>query len=337
MKKSKVADAIYELVGRMLGRDRIRSIARMLDMAGINVVPEMFAGFVITTTLVLAVSAYMVVHGIFPQYDIVAGFIVLIGLPLLIYSLIMLRTDARRVEVENALPDFLQLAASNVRAGMPIDRALWFAARPEFGLLSREVEIVAKRTFGGEPFAQSLQRLSTRFQSRILERTVNLIIDGMASGGEMAEILERTALDIREMQLLRKDISAMMVMYVIFILFASVIGAPILYALSYQLIRIIDFIWGQILLQNPRGLPAVGMVFLTPSKPGVSGDDFFIFAIISSCITMVFAALIIASITTGNKRNGIKYIPIFIIAGLIIFFLVTVIFSYMFSGMLVST
>ena len=41
------------------------------------------------------------------------------------------------------LADFLGLTSSNISAGMPIDRALWFAVRPKFGILAREIEEVA--------------------------------------------------------------------------------------------------------------------------------------------------------------------------------------------------
>ena len=62
----------------------------------------------------------------------------------------------RKVKVEAVLADFLQLTSANVRAGMTIDKALWFAIRPRFGILAKEIEQVAKETMTGKPLEVAL-------------------------------------------------------------------------------------------------------------------------------------------------------------------------------------
>lgn len=71
----------------------------------------------------------------------------------------------------------------------------------------------------------------------------------------MATLLDKCAWDARQVQILHKEISEMMLMYVIFIVFASCIGAPMLYGLSYQLISATNNIWADINIQNPQGFP----------------------------------------------------------------------------------
>ena len=82
--------------------------------------------------------------------------------------------------------------------------------------------------------------LSMRFDSKALRRSISLIKQGIASGGEMAQILERTAEDSRAMQILAKEIYASLLMYVIFIVFAAAIGTPFLFAVSTKLISILE-------------------------------------------------------------------------------------------------
>jgi pilus assembly protein TadC len=53
----------------------------------------------------------------------------------------------RTKEIEEVLPEFLQLTSANISAGMTIDRALWFAVRPKFGVLAKEIEEVAKKYY----------------------------------------------------------------------------------------------------------------------------------------------------------------------------------------------
>lgn len=321
-------------IGRLLPRSSIMGIAKTLGMAGVDMRPEAFVGTVMVLCAIVPLVSFFIINPFLPKYSVIVSICLIFVTLGIVYAWLLLRIDDRRSKVENILPEFLQLSSANVRAGMPIDRALWFAARPEFGLLSQEVEMVTKRTFSGEPFVEAIRRLGTRFQSKTLERTINLLVEGMAAGGEVAALLEKTGQDIRNLQLLHKEIAGMMLMYIIFIIFASVVGAPLLYALSNQLIHITNVIWDRVLEQNPEGLPTGGMMFLSPQPPGVSSQDFFTFSLLSTIITTAIASLIIAVIQTGNSANGLRIMPFITAAGLSVFFLTNFILSSVFSGIL---
>ncbi|MEM3030284.1 MAG: type II secretion system F family protein [Candidatus Micrarchaeia archaeon] len=347
----------FAAVGRLLPRSRVRQIEEALGAAGLDVPAESAAGFVMLSSILVSVLAFFsilqflprtvpelgrLLMALSPSLSATAGtlsVVILLLACLLIFSgiiillayvFLLLRIDARKRVVELYLPDFLQLAAANVRAGMPVDQSLWYAARPEFGLLSQEVELAAKRTFGGEPFAASLDKLAARFNSKYLTRTIVLIKQGMASGGEMGEILERTGIDIKNLQILYKEVSASMLMYIIFIAFASLAGAPFLYAVSYKLVSVLEFIWAQ--LPPLKGLPSVGL--LTPSAPTISSGDFLVFAIAASLLTSLSAALIISIIQTGSKRAGFKLLPVFIFTTLLVFGLILFLLDIWFAGLL---
>ncbi len=311
----------YETVGRFVPRGLLSDLGESLIMAGMDVSPESFSGMALLACIgVAALSLALSGASGLPGYavallPIAAAGIVALGA----YLLIILRIESRKNQVEASLPDFLHIASSNVRAGMPLDQALWFAARPEFGLLSQEIELVAKRTFGGESLSQTLERLSFRFDSQLLKRTVRLISHGASSGAEMAGILEDTANDVRRIQLMRKDITAGMLMYVIFITFSAVVGAPFLYSVSYKLISVLERVWGQVSSSGP--MPSVG--FLIPSSPGVTPEQFFWFSLSAITITSLIASFIVSVIQTGSKKNGVKYVPMFWLAGTASFLLVT--------------
>jgi len=57
------------------------------------------------------------------------------------------------------------------------------------------------------------------------------------------------------------------------------------------------------------------------SQAAVTLDDFRVFAVASIIVTTSFSAIIIAIIRKGTIRDGIQYIPIFVTAGLVVFFL----------------
>ncbi|VVB66326.1 Type II secretion system (T2SS), protein F [Candidatus Gugararchaeum adminiculabundum] len=358
---------MYEIIGRLLSRERIRSIGLMLDRAGVNILPEAFVGFIFVLGFLFSLLMLLVliqipslndffqsvvfgmvkanpdmlksVNTLTLVFETIFSFLaVYIITILLTYVFLNLRIDDRKKQVENVLPDFLQLAAANVRAGMPIDQAMWYAAKPEFGLFSKEVEMVAKRTFGGEPFAQTLDRLAIRFDSRQLKRSLSLIKQGLSSGGEMAEILDRTATDARNLQIMQKEISASLLTYVIFIVFAAVMGGPFLFGVSQKLIGVLEYIFSKLPASSTQAMPTGGIagigLSLRPTAPSVGAGQFTLFAIGAMIVTSIFASIIIATISTGSKKNGVKYIPLFALASIFIYLMVSLVLDYWFAGIL---
>jgi hypothetical protein len=325
---------VYDIIGRLLKREWILQVEDTLSMAGVDISPETFMGMVLLGVFGVPIPIFIIMVRAFPDIALIVSVGVMIFDAVVIYVLLRMRIDNRKKQIEEVLPDFLQICAANVRAGMSIERALWFAARPEFGLLSEEIANTTRRTFGGEPFTQALRKLAKKFNSRQLNRTINLIIEESSSGGEVATLLDKCAWDARQVQILHKEISEMMLMYVIFIVFASCVGAPLLYGLSYQLIGSTNKIWADISKQNPQGMPKMGMMssLLSPRPPKVSTEDFYKFAVIATILVTFSASMIIAVINTGSWINGFKYAPFFVGLGLVVFFAVTLIFSLLFAS-----
>jgi len=340
----------YEAVGRLFPRERIRQLGSLLDSAGMNMAPEAFAGFFLVIGALLSILFSLSVLSIpelqrplvsfslatfrsltlsTPLFVIALGIIISILLAagllsLIAYVFLLLVIDARRRSVELALPNFLTLAASNVRAGMTLDQAMWYAAKPEFGLLSKEIETVAKQTFGGVPFNQAIDRFSDRFYSKSIKRVVALIKQGIASGGEIANILEQTAEDTRNMQLISKEIAASLLMYVIFVSFAAAIGTPFLFGVSSKLIEVLK----TVPLPPAGAVPDLG--FARPAPVSISLSAFQLFTLASSIMTAIFSSLIIGTIQSGSKKGGIKYIPFMIGVSLLVYFLVSVLLKQFF-------
>jgi archaeal flagellar protein FlaJ len=343
-----MAIKIYEMVGRIFSRSQTRQLGNLLEASGLDFVPEAFAGFVVLICAIFSLVAYLLVVDVAPlrsfifrlaflvSKDLVASSpdfftsiavvsSIVIGcgaVCLAAYVSLLLMADERRRKVEDVLPDFLSLSAANVRAGMTIDQAMWYAAKPEFGILSDEVATVAKKAFGGVPFNQAIDGLTDRFNSKSVRRTVALIKQGIASGGKLADILERTAEDTREMQVLRKEISTSLLMYVIFIVFAGAIGTPFLFAISSKLVGIIEGVFSTQQFADVD-TSAYSTSLVMPSKPLITSAEFFIFTMLSCAMTAVFSSLIIGVISKGSKKDGVAYLPFLLIGSMTIFFVVS--------------
>ena len=249
-------DSLFEQVGRFFfTRNRVLTMRSGLNAAGIDLPPDSFAGYMVVNILVIAL--FLAVAGMLfaPFVKFVEGFIgyiissppaILLYLVIIVLALffsyfsitmllstyLVLMADNRRNSLESSLPDFLMLVASNIKAGMTLDQAMWYSAKPEFGLLSQEVKLIIKSAFSGESLEDALDRLSLRFDSRVFTRTIALIKQATFTGGELNEILERTAEDVRNTLLMKKEISASLILYEIFVLFAAAVGSPFLFAVS---------------------------------------------------------------------------------------------------------
>lgn len=311
----------FAMIGRILPRTQVRAIGKLLDAAGVDVANEFASGIAITITVVSFIIAAAFLATIPLNWDlivrivaVVLGAITIAAIVVgILYELVMLRIERRKTEMEAGLPDFLTLAAANIRAGMQLDKALWYAAKPEFGSLAIEMEMASKRVFSGETTEEALTKLAGRFQSRYLTRTVELIKEGVISGGEMAGILEKTSIDIRNAQLMHREVSASMLMYSIFIAFAAAVGAPFLYMVSYKLISLFEKLWAS---RPPVEGEISHLVAISPTAPGITSADFILFSAVLVVMTSVMACIIIAVIQTGKKVNALKYVvPFLLISG----------------------
>lgn len=253
----------------------------------------------------------------------------LLMLWLLFYLIIDLKIFKRRVGIEDVLADFLQLTSANIRAGMPIDRALWYAVRPQFGVLASEVEMVAKETMSGEDLEGALKMFAEKYDSLMLRRSINLLIEGIAAGGEIGDLLTKISIDIQESRIIKKELSANVTTYVIFISFATIVAAPLLFALSSHLLFIVSNL--MLKLDVPSGITTFSINF---SEAGMSIKDFRIFAITCLVITSYFSSVIIATIRKGEIKAGVKYIPIFIFSTIALFLIFSAVISRLFGSII---
>ena len=235
--------------------------------------------------------------------------VILFALWVIFYIAVDLKIFKRKVDIEDVLPDYLQLTASNIKAGMTIDRALWYAVRPRFGVLAKEIETVAKETMRGEDLKIALRKFADKYDSVLLKRSISLLIEGIEAGGEIGDLLDKIAVNVQENKIMKKEMSANVTTYIIFITVSTVLAAPILFALSGILIQVVTNLGSS--LSDAGFAATTSGIALSFSSSGISYNDFRVFAIVSLIITSFFSAIIISTIKSGNAKFGLRYIPIF--------------------------
>jgi len=207
-----------------LERKRRHLLKQSLMKAGVKAKPEIFSKWVFRAAITINILVGLFLAFRYATYFKFAGLVyvpiliaaiwfatfvfVFFMLWLVLYLTFDFLSYKRRVGIEDVLPDFLLLASANIRAGMPIDQALWYAVRPRFGVLAKEIEFVAKETMSGEDLEVALQKFSDKYDSLVLKNTVNLIIEGINAGGEIGQLLHNISVSIQESKRLKKEMAA---------------------------------------------------------------------------------------------------------------------------------
>ncbi|MBI4181567.1 MAG: type II secretion system F family protein [Candidatus Aenigmarchaeota archaeon] len=249
----------------------------------------------------------------------------------LAHGMLVLAVDRRTKFVENILPDALQLMAANARAGYIPSRALMLSARKEFGPLAEAIKYAGKEMLTGQSVEEALRLIPRLFRSDILEKTINLIIEGSRSGGHFATLLEENAEQIRRSQVVQKEVKANVMMYIIFIGFAGVVAAPVLYALSGFLITTIGTV-GSAAAVPEQAFAKIPFVQFGGLE--ISPAFIYWFSVGAIAITTFFGGILIGAISAGSERAGIKYVPIFMTVAFVIFFVANSFIGNLFGGLI---
>ncbi len=295
-----------------------------IRLAGIEIPPEKYLKILsVRISFVSFFSA--ILYGIYLVFVkrfsilkiLIALFAIFLVLQVFFYFRISLKASSRIKKMELVFPDVIQLMASNLRAGMTIDRAFTLSARPEFYPLDREIILAGKDIATGKDIALAFKTMSKRIGSDKIAKTISLIISGIRSGGNISLLLEQTSSNMREKEFIERRISANVLMYVIFIFFAVAIGAPLLFGLSSILVEILIKIIGSL----PADSATAGLPF-TLSKVNISPAFVTWFSILFIFVTDSLASLILGLVNKGEEKAGLKFVIPLLLLSYGIFFLV---------------
>jgi len=263
---------------------------------------------------------FAVFHSFFAWFFLY-GFFGFCFIHFLVYLLIYFKVEDRRERVERVLPDFLQLMAANVRAGMTPYQAMRLSLRDEFGPLQEEMKVAMTRALGTENFSEVLLHVRERIPSDLFHRSLELLTSSLRAGGKLSLLLEDLARDVIETRALKKELLSSTRTYGMFVLFTVLIGAPLLFAISAYFLGVMTSLQGSTGIASGSSL--VGEIGITL--------DFFVFvAYVFLVLTSTLASVLIGVIKTGDYFYGFRYAP-FVAGGSLFLFSV---FRYLVGGFL---
>ncbi|MFH1588660.1 MAG: type II secretion system F family protein [Candidatus Diapherotrites archaeon] len=215
----------------------------------------------------------------------------------------------KRIEqVELALPDTLKQMSDILRSGGTYEYALREIASSNLGPMKEELEKILRKLEEGENFENAFKTLREDVDSKLVKRTVTIIIDAMRSGAGLAEVLEQIAEDVREMNRLARERKARTMMQVLFMVAAGGIIAPLIFGFVSTVI--------QLLITAAAG--AVGEAELITAKKALDTIQFSIQ--IYLLFEIIATSVMIALMREGKISKSIIYIPMLLLLAYILYY-----------------
>lgn len=320
---------MFESVTQLLPSNVRSNLYELIDYAKIKTDKRKFIAFVLVFSFLFSIFLALIIalfsNGGFLLTYIISQITIVVGS----YFVISLKADSIAKFVEGVLPDALQLMASNLRAGLTTDRALILAARPEFGVLSEEINKIGKKITLGGDISVALMAMSSSFKSDRLKKTLLLIVTGLRSGGELTDLLDQTAANLRKERFLDEKIRTNVLMYVIFIFAAIGFGAPLLFGLSSFLVGVLQENLALVELPKETSLSLP----ISFSEVQIEPSFVLMFSIITLISTAILGSFALGLISKGREKYGIRFMPILLILSMTVFFLVRYLIRNLLGGL----
>ena len=128
-----------------------------------------------------------------------------------IYEFIRLKKVRK---IDNRFPDFVRDLAESRRAGMTFTKAIMYSSKGNYGVLTPEIQKIARQISWGSSVDNALNSFAKRVNTKLIRRTISLIIEASRSGGNVADVLDAAARDAREIKLIESERRAGMLSYV---------------------------------------------------------------------------------------------------------------------------
>ncbi|RLG11308.1 hypothetical protein DRN69_07915 [Candidatus Pacearchaeota archaeon] len=319
-------------VAKFLPQKLWRDYKRNILNAGIKENPEKYFNKIFFIVFIVSFFTSLIFSFVFKQYSkyffvfpLLFFIIPLFIFHIAIYFWISLNASTRIKKMETLFPEFLQLMASNLRAGMTVEQAFLSSARPELAPLDEEILKTGREITTGKDVISSFRRMSERIASEKIDKIINLIVTGLRAGGNISTLLESTASNMREKEFLEKRVASNVLTYVIFIFIAIGIGAPILFGLSTILVEIIIKLTAQL----PEIKTAnISMPFVLSSLT-LNPKFVIYFSLVFLVVIDIISSLLIGLVNKGDEKYGLRYMLPLIAFSIGVFFSVRI-FLYRF-------
>ncbi|MFH1256134.1 MAG: type II secretion system F family protein [Candidatus Diapherotrites archaeon] len=275
---------------------------KYLKAANLKVSPAAWIGMAVIVSLVVGTFVYLLSSDFLARDgNIILSAVFSLAIADLIVGFPYLLASRRIDEIEDALPDALKQMADTLKSGGTYEYALREVATAEYGALKDEMANVLTKLEEGENFETALTTLSDNIDSRIVKRTVTIIVDSVRAGAGLADILEDIAEDVRAIHRINRERKSRTLMQAAFMFTAGGIVAPAIFGFVDTIIKVLTTAArgvgsAEIAARIPLAIDAASKINL-----GIQ-----IFIVAQAAITSVMISLM----REGKPSKSIIYFPL---------------------------
>jgi len=165
-------------------------------------------------------------------------------IPLLInivpYTLFFESNSRKRKKIESQFPDALNTLSDSNEMGMTLVEALESSAKNMSGIMGDEFRDMAKYISLKNDVKGALIRFANRMETFSVTRTVKMLVDSLESSGDVTDVLDVAARDVKQQYLLQKQRRQELSMYTVIVLVSFVIYLIIIIVLDSLFLSVLE-------------------------------------------------------------------------------------------------
>jgi archaellum biogenesis protein FlaJ (TadC family) len=264
-----------------------------------------FILFVILNLLFGVITLIPVAFGI-------AVFILIVGLP-------YMKKESLVDSIEENFSDALKQMADTLKAGDTYESALREVVNSDYGRLSEEMNIALRRLEEGENIDTSLRGFAERIDSRLVKRTIIILLDSIKTGSSLADLLEDIADDVRELYRLKEQRKANTTMQFLFMIAAGGFIAPMIFGEVTAVMNMFSSLTFSAIKQTGQITEQMGVFLVLLIQAYI-------------LVEVVGTGIMMSLIREGKINKSIIYIPLLLLAGYVMYYLATSVVGLLISG-----
>jgi flagellar protein FlaJ len=214
----------------------------------------------------------------------------------------------RRVrKINERFPDFVRDLAESRRAGMTFTKAIMYSSKGDYGVLTPEIQKIARQISWGSSVENALSAFSKRVNTKLIKRTISLIIESSRSGGNVADVLDAASKDAKEIRLIDSERRASMLSYVAVIYVGMGVFILIMIVLCKNL------------LPSMLGEGRTGLSAAVGGSAGIKYFDVLSLFFYAAIVQTAGMGIVTGVFEQGHVASGVKHMFIMLLVTWIIF------------------
>jgi len=297
----------------------LEKYAEWMEFGKIKYPPITWIGIAIGATVLVGIISFVLSSLIIKELTLIpiafsiATLVLIIGYP-------YMKKETIIDGIEKNFSDALKQMADTLKAGDTYESALREVVDSDYGRLSEEMQLALRRLEDGENLDTALTGFAKRIDSRLIRRTITIILDSIKTGASLAEILDEIAEDVRDLQRLKEDRKSNTTMQFMFMIASGGFIAPLIFGEINAVVAAFSNMGGQ--------------VTTAAQMAAAQETNNFIIMLIQMyiIIEVIGSGAMMSLIREGKLNKSIIYIPILLLLAFIMYYTSSIVVKGMISG-----